>query len=130
MLPILLYSLSNTDHGDQQLLYSSLKSLELFILETTTQNENECFVGHLPDIINKLISMCHYEASLDIRLLGLKCLNHLASNMSPNRLIQYQKFVCKQLEKCLSDKKRICRQAAVEARNRWFLLTTKNTADK
>ncbi len=35
-------------------------------------------------------------------------------------------FVCKNLEVCLNDKKRLCRQIAVEARNRWYLLTTKN----
>ena len=126
MLPILLYALSNTNNGgDEQLLFSSLRSLELFIQESA-QTENEYFIAHISDIVSKLIDMCKYEANLDIRLLSLKCMNTLATNVSPNRLIQYQKLVCKQLEPCLSDKKRICRQMAVAARNKWFLLTTKN----
>ena len=70
--------------------------------------------------------MSQYEHNMNIRMLALKCLNNLAIKSQPNDIIKYQKNVCKQLIKCLDDKKRLCRQMAVEARNRWYLLTTKN----
>jgi DNA repair/transcription protein MET18/MMS19 len=126
MLPILLYSLSNKSEDMNENIYiSSLKSFELLLHESLT-NENKYLVAYTQDIVERLLDMCIYEKSMEIRLLGLKCLNNLAINMEPNRIIKFQKNVCKKLETCLNDKKRLCRRQAVETRNRWYLLTTKN----
>jgi hypothetical protein len=89
-------------------------------------SDNEQILAYADDIIARLVKMCQYDANLEIRLLALKCLNSMAINVTPNKLIKYQRFVCKQLEQCLKDRKRVCRQLAVQVRNRWFLLTTKN----
>jgi hypothetical protein len=40
-------------------------------------------------------------------------------------MIKYQKEVTKNLLECLDDPKRIVRQKSVVARNKWYLLTTK-----
>lgn len=126
MLPILLYSLSNTNNLEEKLCLSSLNSFEI-LLQESLKNEDSYLLTYTEEIIEKLILMTTYEKNMDIRLLALKCLNNLATYLPPNKIIKHQKYVCKQLEKCLSDKKRLCRQKAVETRNRWFLLTTKNT---
>ena len=68
----------------------------------------------------------YYNENMNVRLTALKCLNSLAINSSPNDIIKYQRSICKQLTNSLDDKKRLCRQMAVESRNRWYLLTTKN----
>jgi DNA repair/transcription protein MET18/MMS19 len=129
MLPILLYSLSNTDkeaeQSDERIYLSSLKSFELLLHESLA-NENSFLLAYTQEIVERLLGMCRYERSMEIRLLALKCLNNLAINLEPNRIVKFQKEVCKKLECCLKDKKRLCRRQAVETRNRWFLLTTKS----
>lgn len=126
MLPILLFSLGSSVDMEEKLCLSSLKSFEMLLNDSSRTDENS-FIPYLQDILEKLISMTKIQRSLEIRLLALNCLNTIALNLPPNELIKHQKYVCKQLEKCLTDKKRLCRQLAVEARNRWFLLTTKNS---
>ncbi|RMZ94762.1 MMS19 nucleotide excision repair protein -like, partial [Brachionus plicatilis] len=126
MLPILLFSLSNSVDMEEKLCLSSLKSFEM-LLNDCAKNDDSSFIPYLQDILEKLIRMTKVQKSLEIRLLALNCLNIVALKLPPNQIIKYQKFVCKELEKCLTDKKRLCRQLAVEARNRWFLLTTKNS---
>lgn len=126
MLPVLLFSLSNSENMDEKICLSSLKTFEM-LLNDCAKNDDGSMLGYLQEILEKLVLMTRFESSLDIRLLALNCLNTIALSISPNRIIKYQKFVCKELEKCLTDKKRLCRQLAVEARNRWFLLTTKNS---
>lgn len=126
MLPILLYSLNHhNEQIDESIYMSSLKSFELLLHESLA-NENSYLLNYTGELVQRLLAMCVYENSMEIRLLSLKCLNNLASSMEPNKIIKYQKDVCKHLERCLNDKKRLCRRMAVEARNRWFLLTTKN----
>ena len=126
MLPILLYSLNSTTSSDdnksnEHLWHSSLKSFEILI-----NSDINCFILHIQEIIDRLLFMSQYEHNMSIRMLGLKCLNKLSVKLQPNDIIIYQKNICKQLVKCLNDKKRLCRQMAVEARNRWYLLSTQN----
>ena len=118
MIPIVLFTLSNSKNSDEKVYMSSLMSFEILLYETF-QKENKFLESYTHDILNKLIFMCQYKNNMNIRLLALKCLNDLATNFAPNKLIQFQKHVCKSLEPCLSDKKRVCRQKAVEARNKW-----------
>jgi hypothetical protein len=125
MIPVILYSLNNIENEDEKVLFSSLKSFEILLFETL-QKENQQLESYTQDILKKLILLCNYKKNMEIRLLALKCINNLALTLPPNKIIQYQKHVCHKLEPCLSDKKRLCRQKAVEARNRWYLLTTKN----
>lgn len=40
--------------------------------------------------------------------------------------MKYQKNVVRNIEGCLNDKKRLVRQKAVAARNKWYLLSTKD----
>lgn len=124
MMPVLLYSLNNINVKNESLWLSSLKSFEILINETLDDN-GQYFLEFTSEVIEKLLKMCRYEDNLCIRLLALKCINNLALNLAPNKIIKHQKFVCKQLLPCLSDKKRVCRQVAVEARNRWYLITTR-----
>ena len=123
MYSILLYSLdsSNDRKSNEHLCHSSLKSIEMLI-----NSDINFFLSHIQEIIVRLLSMSQYEYNMNIRMLALKCITDLAIKSQPNDIIKYQKNVCRQLIKCLGDKKRICRQIAVEARNRWYLLTTKN----
>jgi hypothetical protein len=126
MLPILLFSLNaNSSSTDSQktehLWLSSLKSFEILI-----NSDAKCLLEYIQEIIDRLIFMAQYSGNMNIRLLALKCLNSLAIKSSPNDVIKYQKNVCKKLAECLNDRKRLCRNIAVEARNRWYLLTTKN----
>jgi hypothetical protein len=128
MMPVLLYSLNNINMKNEDLWTSSLKSFEILINEGNTSEDDEhskYFLGYLNDIVTKLLTMSRYEENMNIRVLALNCINKMAIRIAPNKLIKMQRLVCKQLEKCLNDKKRVCRQIAVEARNRWFLLTTK-----
>ena len=118
MLPIILYTLSNAEQADEKVYLSSLMLFEILLYETF-QKENKFLESYTQDILKKLIFMCQYKNNMNIRLLALKCLNEWATNSPPNKIIHYQKHVCKSLEPCLSDKKRICRQKAVEARNKW-----------
>lgn len=127
MLPILLYSLktnneeSNNSKVNEHLWLSSLKSFEILI-----NSDTKCFAAHTQEIIERLLKMSLNANNMNIRMLALKCLNSLAIRAHPNDVIKYQRLVCKQLALCLNDKKRLCRHLAVEARNRWYLLTTKN----
>ena len=114
MMPILLYSLNSTCFRNEQLLLNSLKSVEILINESVKDN-GEYFIQFIDKIIERLVDMTVYQESMDIRLLALKCVNNLAKNISPGRLIKHQHLVCKCLVRCLSDKKRLCRQLAVEA---------------
>lgn len=124
-MPVLLYSLNNIDTKNEQLLLNSLKSFELLINESVQENTGEYFLQFVDQVLERLLNMCLYKESMNIRLLALKCVNNLALNVAPNKLIKSQKAVCKGLLLCLNDKKRLCRQLAVEARNRWYLITTK-----
>lgn len=124
-MPVLLYSLNNIDSKNEHLWMNSLKSFELLINESVQENTGEYFLQFVDQILERLLNMCMYKESMNIRLLALKCVNNLALNVAPNKLIKSQRVVCKGLLLCLNDKKRICRQLAVEARNRWFLITTK-----
>ena len=128
MLPILLYSLSSNGadkQTDERIYLSSLRSFEILLHESLA-NEKSFLLAYTQEIIERLLLMCRYEQSMTIRLLALQCLNNLAINLEPNKIVKYQRDVCKRLEACLNDRKRLCRRAAVETRNRWFLLTTKN----
>jgi hypothetical protein len=123
MLPILLFSLNVdiTSKNNEHLWISSLKSFEILI-----NNDSKCLMQYYEEIIDRLLIMVQYNENMNVRLTALKCLNSLAINSSPNDIIKYQRSICKQLTNCLDDKKRQCRQMAVESRNRWYLLTTKN----
>ena len=125
MLPMLLFSLNSTDLVNEQLWLSSLKSFEILINESNPA-EDHYLLPYTAEILDRLLFMANYERNMDIRITALRSICGIASNLSPNKIIQRQKFVCKQLEKSLNDKKRLCRQLAVEGRNRWFLLATKN----
>ena len=118
MIPIILYTLSFTENADEKVCLSSLMSFEMLLYEAF-QNENKFLESYTDEILKKLIFMCQYKNSMNIRLMALNCLNDLATKFLPNKIIHYQKHVCKSLEPCLSDKKRLCRQKAVEARNKW-----------
>ena len=123
MLPILLFSLNVNiaSKNDEHLWISSLKSFEILI-----NNDTKCLMPYYDEIIRRLLQMAQYNENIYVRLTALKCLNSLAIKSSPNDIIKYQRLICKQLVNCLDDKKRLCRQMAVESRNRWYLLTTKN----
>ncbi len=123
-MPVLLYSLNIIDGKNEQLLLNSLKSFEMLINESE-QEKGQYFLEFIEQVLERLLRMCSYKQSMNIRLLALKCINNLALNVAPNRLIKSQKAVVKGLELCLNDNKRVCRQLAVEARNRWYLITTK-----
>lgn len=124
MLPLLLYSLSDTNELDESVCLSSLRSFDLVVRETS--NDQEFLLTYTSEILSKLFAMCSYERSMEIRLLALTCVNNLATSLPPDRLIKHQKWVCRELDRSLNDHKRLCRQMAVQARNRWFLLSTKN----
>jgi hypothetical protein len=125
MLPIILYSLTNSKNIEESFIVSSIKSLQL-LLNETFESEEKLYNSYCEEILKRLVSLCRYEKNMEVRLISLKCLNNMALIFQPNNLIKYQRFVCKELELCLNDKKRLCRQIAVEARNRWFLLSTKS----
>lgn len=124
-MPVLLYSLNNIEAKNEQLCMNSLKSFELLIKESVQETTGQYFLQFIDQVLERLLNMCLYKESMNIRLLALKCVNNLALNFAPNKLIKNQRVVCKGLELCLNDKKRVCRQLAVEARNRWFLIATK-----
>lgn len=127
MLPILLYSMSDTKELDQSLCISSLKSFDLVIRDLSSDGaEHEFILTYITEILSKMLAMSTYEANMEIRLLALTCVNNLAVSLPPDRIIKHQKWVCRELDKSLRDRKRLCRQMAVQARNRWFLLSTKN----
>jgi hypothetical protein len=121
MIPIILFTLGYKENTDERVYLSSLKSFEILLYEAF-QKENKFLESYTSDILKKLLFMCQYQNNMNIRLQALKCLNDLATRFSPNKLIQFQKHVCKSLEPCLNDKKRLCRQRAVEARNKWYIL--------
>ena len=57
-------------------------------------------------------------------MLALDCILKL-TNLNANILIKFQRDVVRNIEPCLMDKKRLVRQKAVVARNKWYLITTK-----
>lgn len=132
MLPILLYSLSDTDNNklDEKLGLSSLRSFELLLHESSIQTDSDFFLNYTEEILAKMFAMSTYENNMEMRLLALKCIDNLAVHLPPNRIIRFQRLVCKALDNCLADKKRLCRQTAVKARNRWFLLSTKSNENE
>ncbi len=129
MMPILLYSLSTSEICNEQLWLSSLKSLELLIDEAAQKNNRPDRQAHFLEfttpVLERLLKVCNHQANMEVRLLALGCVNNLGKNVAPAMIIKNQKMVCRQLEACLNDRKRLCRQMAVEARNRWFLISTK-----
>ncbi len=128
MMPVLLYSLNTTDICNEQLWLHSLKSFELLI-DDAARPDHSLFLEFTAPVLERLLKLCTYQANMQVRLLALRCVNNLAKSVSPARIIKSQKTVCRQLEACLNDRKRLCRQMAVEARNRWFLITTKTNQE-
>lgn len=128
MLPILLYSLNDSKQLDENICLSSLRSFDLVVRESSSGGADEAFfLAYLNEILSKMFAMSAYAANMEIRLLALTCINNLAAKLAPDQLIKYQKWVCRELERSLGDHKRVCRQMAVQARNRWFLLSTKSS---
>ena len=86
--------------------------------KTALQERKESF-----DIIF-FINLFLFFLLKEIRCCALNCVLKLASLQNPNILIKFQRDVVRNIEPCLIDKKRLVRQKAVAARNKWYLLTT------
>ena len=128
MLPILLYSLSDSQQLDENICLSSLRSFDLVVRESSSGGTDEAyFLSYTSEILSKMLAMSSYTRNMEIRLLALTCVNNLAKRLAPDQIIKHQKWVCRELDKSLCDHKRLCRQMAVQARNRWYLLSTKNS---
>lgn len=133
MLPILLYSLNDSGEKlDENICLCSLRSFDLVVRGSSGENadgsqDQDFLLTYTSEILARLFAMSTYTGNMEIRLLALTCLNNLADKLPVDRIIKHQKWVCRELDKTLNDHKRLCRQMAVQARNRWFLLSTKNS---
>ena len=67
--------------------------------------------------IAEILSQAKYEHNMQVRLMALVCLKSVACSLSPNVIIPYQASVIAKLQQCLNDRKRLCRQKAVETRD-------------
>jgi DNA-binding phage protein len=75
MLPILIYSLNMTCASwDEEIWLSSLNSLKVLIKDNLN-NENQYFLSHIEEIIERLLLMSQFETNMNIRLLALECMN-------------------------------------------------------
>lgn len=60
--------------------------------------------------------------NMQIRRRALVCLSIIATSFNESQLLVLRSSLLKRLKPCLSDKKRIVRQSAAEARLKWFLV--------
>jgi hypothetical protein len=122
---MLVYSLNN-NQGDENLWLCSLKSLEDLITQSiSSTSQDNYLIEYLNEILEKLFQLSKYQDNMEIRILALNCILKL-TNLNANLIIKYQRNVVRSIESCLNDKKRLVRQKAVAARNKWYLLTTKD----
>jgi DNA repair/transcription protein MET18/MMS19 len=121
MLPILVFSLSSCNSDSLKLC--SLKSINDLLGNQSGQSNP--LEEYTDEILIHLYALSKYKSSMKIRVLSIGCLVRL-SDLNPRFVIKYQRDVYKNLEACLDDPKRLVRQKAVLARNKWCLLSTRS----
>lgn len=103
-------------HPHSKRIRLSLKIINHFILE-----KNQFIVQHLQHLVKDLLVLTQFKPSMDVRILALKCLEHL-TKFPLFTLVPYKNDVTHELQEALDDPKRLVRTAAVSARMSWFLL--------
>jgi len=78
--------------------------------------------SHIHDIVPRCLKLCTPPAPLNTRLQALVCLHGLGSISNPVT-VSLAETVTEALKDPIKDHKRLVRQEAMRARNRWFLIT-------
>lgn len=76
----------------------------------------------LDSIVRLNLSLAKLSPTMHARRKALDCLRKIASTFKDGSLLNIRAEVVSELKPCLSDRKRIVRQAAAEARLRWTLV--------
>ena len=123
--PVILFALSNTDVSDESSILICLKIVQSLLDAQDSESSvssgkkppHELILPYIAEILSKLSVLAKYEHNMQVRLMALVCLNSVACSLSPNVIIPYQASVIAKLQQCLNDRKRLCRQKAVETRD-------------
>ena len=111
---------ANDDLGvqDEQILHLIYGCIESLIQKDLC-NELVSFLAGLVDLTLKHAKEAR---TLRVRRRALACLTNIATCFKDSDLLVLRSIVTDNLRACLSDKKRLVRQAAAEARLRWVLI--------
>uniref|UniRef100_A0A6G1S678 MMS19 nucleotide excision repair protein n=1 Tax=Aceria tosichella TaxID=561515 RepID=A0A6G1S678_9ACAR len=101
------------------LFYEIYKCLECLIQKDLS---NDALVSFLPSIIDLNLKNAQQAKSMEVRRQALMCLAKVATSFKESDLLVYRTNTIDKLRHCLTDKKRLVRQAAGEARLRWVLI--------
>lgn len=120
-------------------------SLSLDVLTSLLEDKEDILSQHVQSFIEKLLRLSKFKENMKIRINALKCLffyafyptvillpyklkvNIKTRNIRMLRDLNWYFFiiifqVLRELESCLDDRKRLARNEAVKARNRWYLV--------
>jgi len=78
--------------------------------------------SHIHDIVPRCLKLCTPPSPLNTRLQAIVCLNELGGVSNPST-VSLADSVTEGLADPVKDHKRLVRQEATKARNRWFLIT-------
>jgi hypothetical protein len=96
------------------------KCLECLIQKDLANEEG--LVSFLPSLIELNLKNAQQAKSMEIRRQALMCLVKIAKSFKDSDLLVYRANTIDKLRSCLTDKKRLVRQAAGEARLKWVLI--------
>lgn len=86
------------------------------------QDAGDKLSGLIESLINLGLVFAQEAKTLRIRRQALDCLAIIATTIDHSDLMNLRGPVCTKLKSCLSDRKRLVRQSAAEARLRWILI--------
>ncbi|XP_067215509.1 MMS19 nucleotide excision repair protein homolog isoform X2 [Linepithema humile] len=120
LVPLLIESLSL---NDEHLVTWTLISLKL-LLDT----KHDVFSDNAQCVIPRLLQLSTFR-SMKVRIAALECLANYANY--PTILINpYKQLVLDKLGTIIDDRKRLVRKAAVQARIRWFLMSSSDRSQE
>ncbi|KAJ6635125.1 MMS19 nucleotide excision repair protein, partial [Pseudolycoriella hygida] len=97
--------------------------ISMEIINTFLQDKDSYFQDHFQHIIPNFVNLTKYRDCMKVRMAALQCLLTICE-YPVFVLVPYKFDVLKDLQSVLDDPKRLVRSAAVQTRNRWFLIGT------
>lgn len=103
---------------DADVVFAATRALDVVMAHSA-----EAVATHLPTLVPTLLSLSQFPGRPKIRYLALSCLVHLTA-LPYHKLHPHKRDVFTGLAGAVDDPRRLVRSVAVDARNRWALLSS------